>query len=73
MARLRGLGRLVVPDVPRGNTLASREPSLAFNSDLVPENGMRPRPGLPLQLLYVACVVSPLVVVATSVMQARDD
>ena len=47
------------------------KPSLAFNSDLVPESDMQPRPGLPLKLLYVACAVSPLVVVATSVMQAR--
>ena len=47
------------------------KPSLAFNSDLVPESGMQPRPGLPLKLLYVACAVSPLVVVATSMMQAR--
>jgi hypothetical protein len=47
------------------------KPSLAFNSDPVPGSQVRPRPGLPLKLLYVACVVSPLVVVATSVTQAR--
>jgi hypothetical protein len=46
------------------------KPSLAFNSDLVTDSGVRPRPGLPLKLLYVACAVSPLVV-ATSMMQAR--
>ena len=49
------------------------KPSLAFNSDPVPvgEGEVQPRPGLPLKMLYVACVVSPLTVVATSVMQAR--
>ena len=45
------------------------KPSLAFNSDLEPVNGMRPRPGLPLILLYVACAVSPLVVIAALVRQ----
>jgi hypothetical protein len=47
------------------------KPSLAFNSDLVSVGGVKPRPGLPLKLLYVACAVSPLMVVATTVMQAR--
>ena len=46
------------------------KPSLAFNSDLVSPDGLKPRPGLPLKLLYVACAVSPLLVVATTVMQA---
>lgn len=36
------------------------KPSLAFNSDLEPVNGMKPRPGLPLILLYVACAAAPL-------------
>ena len=48
------------------------KPSLAFNSDLEPINGMRPRPGLPLILLYVACAVSPLVVIAALVRQFSD-
>src|SRR5262249_146371 len=43
------------------------KPSLAFNSDLVPEFGVRPRPGLPLILLYVACVAAPLTVIAAQV------
>jgi len=38
------------------------KPSLAFNSDPVPGIGIRPRPGLPLILLYVACAAAPLVV-----------
>jgi hypothetical protein len=46
------------------------KPSLAFNSDPVSAGGIKPRPGLPLKLLYVACAVSPLMVVATTVMQA---
>jgi hypothetical protein len=40
------------------------KPSLAFNSDPDPITGIRPRPGEPLKLLYVACVASPLVVMA---------
>jgi hypothetical protein len=46
------------------------KPSLAFNPGPVREGDVQPRPGLPLKLLYVACAVSPLVVVVTSVMQA---
>ena len=46
-------------------------PSLAFNSDPVPGTGIRPRPGLPLILLYVACVAAPLVVVAGLITQIR--
>jgi hypothetical protein len=46
------------------------KPTLRFNSGPVPGSEVQPRPGLPLKLLYVACAVSPLVVVATSVMQA---
>jgi hypothetical protein len=40
------------------------KPSLAFNSAPDPATGMRPRPGMPLILLYVACVVAPFVVMA---------
>jgi hypothetical protein len=40
------------------------KPSLAFNSDPIPGTGIRPRPGMPLILLYIACVAAPLVVVA---------
>jgi hypothetical protein len=47
------------------------KPSLAFNSDPVPETGIRPRPGQPLILLYIACVAAPLVVVADLVMRIR--
>jgi hypothetical protein len=48
------------------------KPSLAFNSDLEPVNGFRPRPGLPLILLYIACVVAPLVVIAALARQFSD-
>jgi hypothetical protein len=41
------------------------KPSLAFNSDPDPVTGMRPRPGEPLKLLYVACVTAPLAVVVS--------
>ena len=47
------------------------KPSLAFNSDPVPGTGITPRPGLPLILVYVACVAAPLVVVAGWVSQIR--
>jgi hypothetical protein len=39
------------------------KPSLAFNSDLEPINGMRLHPGLPLIALYIACVAAPAVTV----------
>jgi hypothetical protein len=47
------------------------KPSLAFNSDPLPGTGIRPRPGQPLILLYIACAAAPLVVVAVLVMQIR--
>jgi hypothetical protein len=48
------------------------KPSLKFNSDLERINGMRPRPGLPLILLYVACGMAPLVVIAALARQFSD-
>ncbi|HEY0452346.1 hypothetical protein [Actinophytocola sp.] len=47
------------------------KPSLAFNSELPSVGGMRPHPGLPLILLYVACVAAPLTVVVGLVMRYR--
>ena len=47
------------------------KPSLAFNSDLDPGNGLRPHPGLPLIALYIACVAGPVVMVAAMIRQAR--
>jgi hypothetical protein len=38
-------------------------PTLAFNSDPLPESGIRPHPGLPLIMLYVACAAAPAVTV----------
>ena len=35
------------------------KPNLAFNPDPVIGNGMWPRPGLPLMLLYLASAVAP--------------
>jgi hypothetical protein len=40
------------------------KPSLAFNSDPLPGTDIRPHPGLPLLLVYVACAIAPLVTVA---------
>jgi hypothetical protein len=31
------------------------KPSLAFNAGPLPGSGIRPRPGFPLTLLYIAC------------------
>lgn len=47
-------------------------PSLAFNSDPVPGTDIRPRPGLPLILVYSACAAAPLVVVAALAGQVRS-
>jgi hypothetical protein len=49
------------------------KPSLAFNSAPDPETGIRPRPGQPLILLYVACVTAPLAVVASLLFGRRAD
>jgi hypothetical protein len=38
------------------------KPSLAFNSDMDPATGFRPRPGRPLILLYIASVAAPLAI-----------
>jgi hypothetical protein len=46
-------------------------PSLAFNSDPVPGTDIRPRPGLPLISVYIACVAAPLVVMAALARQVR--
>jgi hypothetical protein len=43
------------------------KPSLAFNSDIAP----KAQPGLPLILLYVACVAGPLMVLHGTVAQIR--
>jgi hypothetical protein len=45
------------------------KPSLAFNSDPDPETGIRPRPGKPLIVLYIASVTAPLVVVSGPAIQ----
>jgi hypothetical protein len=45
------------------------KPSLAFNSDPDPVTGIRPRPGEPLILLYVACVAAPFAVLAGPVVR----
>ncbi len=43
------------------------KPSLAFNYDIGPDA----HPGLPLILVYVACVAAPLVVVSAWVIEIR--
>lgn len=47
------------------------KPTLAFNSDPVPGIGVKPRPGLPLILLYITCAAAPLVVVSALAGEVR--
>jgi hypothetical protein len=49
------------------------KPSLAFNSDLPPMPGtdLKPRPGLPLISVYVACVAAPLTVLVAWLRERR--
>jgi hypothetical protein len=43
------------------------KPSLAFNSDPIPGTDIRPKPGLPLILVYITCAAAPLTVIAVLV------
>src|ERR1700761_2153213 len=43
------------------------KPSLAFNSDPIPGTDIRPKPGLPLILVYITCAAAPLTVIAVQV------
>lgn len=47
------------------------KPSLAFNSDPIPGTDIRPRPGLPLILVYITCAAAPLTVIAALVRERR--
>jgi hypothetical protein len=47
------------------------KPSLAFNSDPIPGIGVRPRPGLPLIVVYITCAAAPLTVMAVLVRERR--
>ena len=47
------------------------KPSLAFNSDPIPGTDIRPKPGLPLILVYITCVAAPLTVIAALVRERR--
>jgi hypothetical protein len=35
------------------------KPTLAFTSDAIPGTDVRPRPGMPRKLLYLACAAAP--------------
>ena len=48
------------------------KPSLAFNSTPDPITGVRPRPGQPLILLYIACVTAPLITMASWIIHIRS-
>jgi hypothetical protein len=47
------------------------KPSLAFNSDPIPGTDIRPKPGLPLILVYITCAAAPLTVLAALVRERR--
>ena len=47
------------------------KPSLAFNSDPIPGTDIRPKPGLPLILVYITCAAAPLTVMAVLVRELR--
>jgi hypothetical protein len=47
------------------------KPSLAFNSDPIPGTDIRPRPGLPLILVYITCAAAPLTVMAALLRERR--
>jgi hypothetical protein len=67
----RRLGRLLVShvlEITRWHHVRSR---LAFKSDAVPGTGVRPRPGMPLKLLYLACAAAPGVVVGEVIREIR--
>jgi hypothetical protein len=47
------------------------KPSLAFNPEPIPGTNVRPDPGLPLLVVYVACGAAPLVAMAALIVQLR--
>jgi len=47
------------------------KPSLAFNSDPIPGTDIRPRPGLPLILVYITCAVAPVTVMAVLIRERQ--
>jgi hypothetical protein len=47
------------------------KPSLAFNSDPIPGTDIRPKPGLPLILVYITCAAAPLTVVAALIRERQ--
>jgi hypothetical protein len=47
------------------------KPSLAFNSDPIPGTDIRPKPGLPLILVYITCAAAPLTVMATLIRERQ--
>jgi hypothetical protein len=47
------------------------KPTLAFNSEISHPAGVRPHPGMPLLLLYLACGAAPLLVLMGTVLDLR--
>jgi hypothetical protein len=49
------------------------KPSLAFNpGPPIPGTAIRPHPGLPVVLLYIACVAAPLLAIAATITEIRS-
>src|SRR4029079_14350367 len=62
----RRLGVELVHHVPGDPPLEARHPSFRFNpGPPIPGTTIRPRPGLPLKVLFVCAVAAPLVFVGT--------
>ncbi len=47
------------------------KPTLMFNAEAIPGTDIRPKPGAPLKLLYIACAASPCLVAIEIVREIR--
>jgi len=47
------------------------KPTLAFNSEVIPGTDIRPKPGMPLKLLYLTCAAAPGFVTTAVIRQTR--
>jgi hypothetical protein len=47
------------------------KPTLTFNSEISHPAGVQPHPGMPLLLLYLACVAAPFLVLVGTVLNVR--
>ncbi len=47
------------------------KPTLAFNSEVIPGTDIRPKPGMPLKVLYVVSAAAPVLVTIQIVREIR--